>query len=394
MEKIYLDYAASTPVDPEVEKAILPYFDRQFGNPGSVHSFGREAMKALDDAREIIAGILGAKFHEIIFTGSATEANNLALRGVVNKLIWKKVKGDVPNLPYRIITTPIEHESVIQTARDLAGELVEVVELPVSKEGFVKPEDLASALTPNTVLVSIVYASNVIGTIQPITELAKIVKEYRAKNKSAYPLFHTDAVQALQFLNMKIADLGVDMLTISSQKIYALKGAGALYLSEDSIRYLTGVITGGDQEFGLRAATENVPAIVAMAKAAEIIYRNREEATDRIEKLRNRFWKNLKTAKPELELNGPELGSKRLQNNLHVYFPGHTIDELMVRLDMAGVAASSGSACAMRANQYSYVVEAIGFPKERAKASLRFSLGRPTTEAEIDTASERIIKLL
>lgn len=394
MERIYLDYAAATPVNPEVEAAILPYLDKEFGNPGSVHSFGREAMAALDNSREIISGILGAKFHEIIFTGSATEANNLALRGTLNKLIWKKVKGEVPKPPYGIITTPIEHESVQETSVDLEGEMIELVQLPVSKEGFVDPADLRKALTPSTVIVSIIYASNVIGTIQPIKELAAVVKEYRENIKSPYPLFHTDAAQAFQFLEMSVKSLGVDILTISGQKLYAPKGSGVLYLNEDSARYVTGIITGGSQEFGMRAATENVPAIVGVGKAAEIIYKDKAAVGSRIADLRDRFWAKLKKGRPELELNGPEPGPKRLANNLHVYFPNHTIDELVVKFDMAGLAVSAGSACTMRSSHSSYVVQALGFDEVRSSASLRFSLGRPTTQDEVDTAAERIIKLL
>ncbi len=394
MDKIYLDYAASTPVDPEAERVMLPYLAGQFGNPGSLHSFGREAMSALDSARETIAGIIGAKFHEIIFTGSATEANNLALRGTVDKLIQRRVGGSVPAQPYRIVAAPIEHESVRDTALDLEGDKVEVVQLPVSKEGFVDPADLRKALTPSTVIVSIIYGSNVVGTVEPIRELAAVVREYREAAKSPYPLFHTDAVQAFQFLDMDVRRLGVDMATISGQKLYAPKGAGALYLKEDSLRYVTSVITGGDQEFGLRAATENVPAIVGFAKAAELIYKDKSEQGRRIAALRDRFWARLKKGRPELELNGPPPGPGRLANNLHVYFPGHSLDELMVKLDRSGIAASSGSACTMRSSRSSYVVKALGFDDKRASSSIRFSLGRPTTQDEVDTASDRIIKLL
>ncbi len=394
MERIYLDYAASTPVIPEVEAAMLPYLDRKFGNPGSLHSFGREAMSAIDSSREVIADVLDAKFHEIIFTGSATEANNLAIRGTVDKLIWKKAKGNIPKQPYRIITTAIEHESVKDTALDLQGDMVEVVQLPVSREGFVDPSDLKEALTESTVLVSIIYGSNVIGTIQSVGELADVVREYRDGRKSPYPMFHADAVQAFQFLDVNVRTLGVDMLTVSGQKLYAPKGSGALYLKEDSVRYVAGIITGGSQEFGMRAATENVPAIVGFAKAVEVIYRDKEEEAKRVADLRNRFWERLKKGHPELELNGPELGPRRLPNNLHVYFPNQTVDELMVKLDIAGIAASSGSACTMRADRSSYVVNALGFGEKRSASSLRFSLGRPTTQDEVDDAAERIIKLL
>ncbi|MCL4405378.1 MAG: cysteine desulfurase [Patescibacteria group bacterium] len=394
MDKIYLDYAASTPVDPEVLKSISPYFGEKFGNPGSLHSFGREAMAAIDDAREVVAGILGAKFHEVIFTGSATEANNLAMRGVISKLMAKRVKGSVPQPPYRVITTSIEHESVRDTVLDLNGETVEVVQLPVSKDGVVDLASLAKALNPRTVLVSIIYGSNVVGAVQPIEKVAETVRAYRKEIKSPYPLFHTDAAQAFQFLDMDVATLGVDMLTISGQKFYAPKGCGVLYLKEDSVRYVSGIITGGSQEFGLRAATENVPAIVGLAKAANLVCQNKEAESRRIAALRDRLWTGLTRSHPELELNGPDLSSGRLPNNLHIYFPGHDVDELLVKFDLAGVAVSAGSACTMRSNRSSYVLRALGFGEERSGASLRFSLGRPTTEDQIDAAVGRIIKLL
>ncbi len=392
MERIYLDYAASTPVHPEVFKIIQPYFNEKFGNAGSVHSFGREAMAVLDSARESVAKTLGAKFHEIIFTSSATEANNLALRGIIKKLNVSSGKFVMP--PYRIITTPIEHESVQETTADLKKEGIDVVYLPVSREGFVKPEDVRAALTPNTVLVSIIYGSNVVGTIQPIKEIAEIVREYRKEIGKPYPLMHTDAAQALQFLEMNVDKLGVDLLTISSQKIYSPKGSGALYLRENALPLISPIITGGSQEFALRASTENIPAIAGFGKAIELISINKENEAIRLRDLRNRLWEGLKGARPELELNGPEFGDHRLPNNLHIYFPNHEIDELVVKFDMAGVAVSAGSACSMRSTRSSYVLKGLGFDSKRASQSLRFSLGRPTTTDQIDSAISRILKLL
>jgi len=407
MERIYLDYAASTPVHPKVKEAMLPYLDEKFGNAGSLHSFGRDAMAALDAAREAIAGILGAKFHEVIFTSSATEANNLALRGIVEGYRvqgsgFSKNRGAQNStldpsgytLNPRIITTPIEHESIEETSRDLEEEGVEVVRLPVSKEGFVNPEDVGAALTPNTVLVSVIYGSNVIGTIQPVREVAEVVKRYRGKTGKPYPLFHTDAAQALQFLEVGVGELGVDLMSLSSQKIYGPKGAGALYISEDTLPLVSPVITGGSQEFGLRAATEDIPAIVGFSRAIELISLNKENEAERLRSLRDRLWDGLKTAHPELELNGPEPGPRRLPNNLHVYFPNHDSDELMVKFDLAGLAVSVGSACSMRSTRSSYVVKALGVDPKRASHSLRFSLGRPVTAGQIDNAISRILKLL
>jgi cysteine desulfurase len=411
MERIYLDYAASTPVHPEVKKAMLPYLDEKFGNAGSLHSFGREAMAALDAARKTVARILGAKFHEIIFTSSATEANNLVLRGIVEGyrvqgLGFGKNRGarnstlDPSGYPLnpRIITTPIEHESIEETSRDLEKEDIEIVRLPVSREGFVNPEDVRAALTPSTVLVSVIYGSNIIGTIQPIKEIAQVIRGFKnslnPKSHTPYPLFHTDAVQALQFLDVNVVKLGVDLMTLSGHKIYGPKGAGALYISENTLPFISPITTGGSQEFGLRAATENIPAIVGFGKAVELICINKESEAERIADLRNRFWGRLKKARPELELNGPELGSRRLPNNLHIYFPGYDLDELLVKFDMAGLAVSAGSACEMRVAKSSYVLKALGFDAKRASQSLRFSLGRPTTSNDIDSAVSRILKLL
>jgi len=396
MERIYLDYAASTPVNPEVKKAIVPYFDEKFGNAGSLHSFGREAISALDTSREKVAGILGTKFHEVIFTGSATEANNLALRGIVkNYELGIRNNKNLSKFPVpRIVISSIEHESVLNTARDLEKEGVEVVYLAVSRDGFVNPEDVKAALTPNTVLVSVIYGSNVVGTIQPIREIAKVVKKYRDEIGKPYPLFHTDASQALQFLDINVGEFGIDLMSLSGQKIYGPKGAGVLYVSEDVLSLISPIITGGDQEFGLRAATENIPAIVGFGKAAELLSINKKNEAERIGNLRDKLWMGLKTKHPELELNGPEFGLKRLPNNLNIYFPNHNLDELIVKFDMAGIVVSVGSACSMRSARSSYVIKALTGDDKKASHSVRFSLGRPTTSDEIDSAVSRILKLL
>ncbi|HUZ92945.1 MAG TPA: cysteine desulfurase family protein [Candidatus Paceibacterota bacterium] len=401
MKKIYLDYAASTPVDPAVFEAMRPYFSEKFGNPGSLHSFGQEAIAVVDRSRETIAKAIGAEFREIIFTGSATEANNLALRGAVNNL-----RSQISDLKTpRIIISAIEHESVLETARDLEKDGIEVIYLPVDACGAVDMGKLKSSLNERTVLVSIMYANNEIGTIQPIKEIAEIVHGQRANgptSQRARPLLHTDAVQAFQFLDCGVNALGVDLMTLSAHKIYGPKGIGALYRRIYDTCLPQAMVTGGGQEFGLRSGTENVPSIAGFAKTVELLRspaNSHELAGKKIAALRDRFWVELKKIYPKAEVNGqtansnPQLANYRLPitdyrlpNILNVYFPDHLAEDLLAKLDLAGLAVSAGSACRSRAVESSYVLEALGYSKDRAKRSVRFSFGRPTTEGEIDRA--------
>ena len=391
MKKIYLDYAASTPVDSEVLRAMTPYFSERFGNPGSLHAFGQEAIAAVDHAREAITKALGADFRQILFTASATEANNLALRGAVQKFREACRKDGRAPQPHIIISS-IEHESVLETAHALECEGVRVTYVPVGVRGIVDLKRIKESLTPETVLVSVMYANNEIGVVQPIVEIAAAIKEFResrgkegeAKKDTAYPLFHTDAAQAFQFLDCDAQALGVDLMTISSHKIYGPKGVGALYARD--MKMLAPVIAGGGQEFGLRSGTENVPAIVGFAKAVELAASRRESEAKRITALRENLWNGIKKIFPKAEINGSEKENEKLPNILNVYFPGHTAQDLLVKLDLKGLAVSVGSACRSRAAEASYVIEALGHSKERAKASIRFSLGRPTTEKEIRNA--------
>jgi len=404
--RLYFDYAASTPVDPEVRAAMQPYFSKKFGNPGSLHSFGQEAIAAVDNSRETIAKAIGADFREIIFTGSATEANNLALRGALKGFRFqvlgfsdRKNKNLTPNtynLKPRIIVSAIEHESILETAKDLERDGVEVVYLPVDKNGLVGIKKLEDALNERTVLVSVMYANNEIGTIQPISAIAEIVREFRIKNlefrdktpksyilnPNFYPLFHTDAVQAFQFLDCGVKKLGVDLMTLSAHKIYGPKGVGALYVRhlKPNTYNLKPLIMGGGQEFGLRSGTENVPLIVGFAKAVRLVAKNREEEGERIAKLRNYFWLELKKFCPQAEING---GKNTVPSIINVYFPGYSSSDLLTNFDLAGLAASAGSACSARSNKLSYVIEKLGYPKERALSSIRFSFGRQTTKKEI-----------
>ncbi|RJP44173.1 cysteine desulfurase [Candidatus Parcubacteria bacterium] len=388
MPHIYLDYAASTPVDPRVERAMRPYFLKKFGNPSSLHSFGQEAMKALDDARELVARTIGASFREIVFTGSATEANNLALLGALRAYRMRE-RGHGDRRP-KIVVSRIEHESVLETARLLEREGAEVAYLPVDTFGIVDPSLIPSLIDDRTVIVSVMAANNEVGSVQPISEVAKAVARFRKDRGTVYPLFHTDAVQAFQFLPLDVAELAADCVTISGHKIYGPKGVGALYVRD--IPSLDPVFRGGGQEFGLRPGTENVALIAGFAVAAERAKQRRPETSRRLRALLRRFWEGVRDAYPKTEINGPPAADeRRLPNILNVYFPGYDAQELLVRFDRGGIAVSSGSACSSRSSTPSYVVQELSGERERARQSVRFSIGFPTTVAEIDKAV-RIIK--
>jgi cysteine desulfurase len=383
MDRIYLDYAASTPVNPEVMKAMQPYFSKQYGNPGSVHSFGQEAQKGMDEARTSLAKDLGVDFEEIIFTSSASESNDLIIDGIFEGSTIQKPK---------IIVSDIEHESVIATAEALTSKGAEVVVLPVSKGGFVNPDELRELLDERTILVSIIYASNEIGTIQPIREIGDTIKAFRQEHGLRYPLFHTDAVQAVPFIKISPKEFGIDSLTLSSQKIYGPKGAGCLYLSKEYLPIIRPQLIGGAHEFGLRASTPNVPAIVGFGKAVELIAKDRGKNAKESKVLRDQLLEGIRKIYPNIEVNGSM--ENRLPNNLNVYFPGQEESDLVVKFDMQGIAVSTGSACSVRATKLAKVVLALGFGEERAKASVRFSLGELTTKKEVEKAIKAIEKAL
>ncbi|MBI2633696.1 MAG: cysteine desulfurase [Parcubacteria group bacterium] len=391
MKKIYLDYAATTPLAKEVFEAMLPYFEKKFGNPGSIHILGQETQAALDNARLAMARFLGTQPEEIIFTGSATESNNLAIRGIIKR----QTINDKPRLPApehsdggqgrtpHIITSQIEHESVLETCRDLESRgFTEVSYLGVSKKGIVKVEDVLGAVRENTVLISIHYANNEIGTIQAIAEIGAEVRRLnsmRLAEGQERIHFHTDAVQAAQFLDISPKKLGVDLLTFSSHKIYGPKGLGALYVSDEQT--LQPIITGGGQERGLRSGTENVPYIVGFAKAVELVEKSRETESRRIRDLRNELYSGIRKLFPGAKLNGAE--EPRLPNNLNLSFPNYAGEELLLLLDGEGVAVSTGSACQAKSAKPSHVLIALGLDEKGANSSLRFSLGRLTTKEEI-----------
>jgi len=406
MKRIYFDYAASTPVDPAVLAAMRPYFSERFGNPGAVHRFGQEASAAVFSARRRIAESLGADYSNIIFTGSATQANNLALRGVIKN--WRhtlkakssKVLPAGRQVKARIIISAFEHPSVLETARDLKKSGVEIVIIPVNKDGFIDIKKIKAALNERTVLVSVMYVNNEVGTIQPIAEIGKAISEFRkqkvessSKNSrfyfldsSFYPLFHTDAVQAFQYLPCNVDELGVDLMTLSAHKIYGPKGIGALYIR--SAEMLAPVITGGGQEQGLQSGTENVPYIVGFGKAVEMVEKQRIAEFKRIIELQDYCWKQLKKALPYVQLNGSL--QHRTPNNLNVYLPGKPSYELMMALDLQGISVSPGEACSARAIKPSDTLLAMGLGEQRAFQSLRITFGRQTTKKEIDALVKKL----
>ena len=384
-KKIYLDYASTTPVDAEVLSAMAPYFKEKYGNPSSLHLRGQETRRAVDDAREQMKNFLNASsLREIFFTGSATEANNLAIFGVIRAL------GSLAPKPH-IITTAIEHKSALAPCQELEkrGEAI-VTYLKVNKEGFINVEELKQALRPETALVSVMYANNEIGSIQPISEITKIIRDFRNRKipnpKSQIPYFHTDAVQAAGFLDLDVEKLGADLMTVSGHKIYGPKGIGALYVREGvKIRPLT---FGGEQEYGMRPGTEAVSLIVGLGKAAETTnkWKSDQNNLKKISKLKDYLIDELLKI-PKVRLNGPR--ENRLPNNVNIALIGSNIDSLLINLFEEGICLSSGAACGARGRQPSYVIFAVSGDQKRAVSSLRITLGRETTKEEIDGFLEK-----
>ena len=363
---IYLDHAATTPVDERVVAAMLPYFTERFGNPSSIHRFGRAALEALDDAREAVAAVLGASRKEIIFTGGGSEADNLAIKGVA---LAQREAGKGAH----IITSAIEHHAVLHAVEQLEAFGFEATLLPVDGDGLVRPADLRAALRSDTVLVSIMYANNEIGTIQPLAELGAICREYNVP-------FHTDAVQAAGAVSLNVNDLNVDLLSLAAHKFYGPKGVGALYVRRGIP--LLPQINGGGQERRRRAGTENVAEIVGMAAALRLAEEHRERYAAACAPLRDRLVVGIRERIPDVSLNGHL--TRRLPNNVTVAFDGVEGESVLLLLDQEGIAASSGSACTSGALEASHVLLALGVPHERAIGSVRFTLGRTTTAEEID----------
>jgi len=373
MNRIYLDNAATTPIRSEVLKSMMPFFDNRFGNPSALYSYGQEAKKAIEEARDKVAVAIGASAEEIFFTSGGTEADNWALIGAAYAL---KNKGN------HIITTSIEHHAILHTCQYLKKQGFEITYLPVDEYGLVDPNDLKDAIKDNTILVSIMYANNEIGTIEPIEELAKVAHEKGI-------LFHTDAVQAVGNVPIDLKKLDVDMLSISAHKIYGPKGVGALYIKK-GVR-IDSLIHGGAQERNRRAGTENVAGIVGFGTAIELITKNIDEHIKKLTMLRDKLIDGILKI-PYTRLNGHP--NKRLPGNVNVSFEFVDGESLILSLDMEGICVSSGSACTAGSIDPSHVLLAIGLPEEIAHGSLRLTIGEENTEEEIDTVINKLPKIV
>ncbi|MDP2664015.1 MAG: cysteine desulfurase NifS [bacterium] len=363
-KRIYLDYAATTPTDPRAVRAMTPYFTEKFGNTMSLYSFGQEAKAALEMSREEVASLMGARPEEVIFTGSATESNNLALKGVA---FGNKNKGR------HIITSPIEHPCVMEATRWLEKQGFEITRLKVDNYGLVDVADLKKKIRKDTILVSVIHASNEIGTIQPVEEIGRICRE-----KGIY--FHTDAVQSFGKIPIDVNRMKVDLLSASSHKMYGPKGVACLFVRKGT--KIEPLLHGGGQESGLRSSTVNVAGIVGFAKACEICRREMKKEGKKLEKLRNKLIKGIFKKIPNSHLNGHP--QKRLPNNVNVWFDFIEGESMVVQLDLLGIAASTGSACSSAKLEPSHVLLATGLKHQEAHGSLRITLGRWTKDSEID----------
>lgn len=375
MEKyVYMDNSATTPVKEEVLKEMLPYFTSKYGNPSSVYSLGNESKNAIEIAREKVAKALNAKPNEIFFTAGGSEADNWAIKGVAYA---NKGKGN------HIITSKIEHHGILHTCKYLEKHGFNVTYLDVDEYGLVDLQQLEEAVTDDTILITIMFANNEIGTIQPIKEIGKI-----AKDKGV--LFHTDAVQAVGHVKIDVDDLNIDLLSLSAHKFYGPKGVGALYVRRGV--KIDPLISGGGQEGNRRAGTENVPGIVGMGKAIELAYEDLEEKNARLIKLRDSLIQKIFDNIDYVRLNGHP--TKRLPGNVNVCFEFIEGESLLLSLDMEGIAASSGSACTSGTLEPSHVLLAIGLPHEIAHGSLRLSLGDFNTEEEVDYVVEKLVEIV
>ncbi len=364
---IYMDHSATTPVDPRVVEAMLPYFTERYGNPSSLHRLGREASQAMEDARRTVSEILRCHPHEVVFTSCGTESDNMALRGVA---LAQRARGRGNH----IVTTAIEHHAVLHTAEDLRDRYgFEITVVPVDGEGLVHPEAIREALRDDTVLVSVMYANNEVGTIQPLPEIAAITRE------RGIPL-HTDAVQAGGYLPLDVDALGVDLLSLSAHKFYGPKGVGILYVRRGTP--LWPIQTGGGHERGRRPGTENIPYIVALATALRLAQEEREAEAARLTALRDRLIDGIEARIPDVQLTGHR--TRRLPGHTSFIIRGVEAEGMLMGLDLEGICASSGSACTSGAQEPSHVLTAMGIPRRDAVGHLRLTLGRSTRPEDVD----------
>jgi cysteine desulfurase len=369
MNRVYLDYNATTPVQPEVLDAMLPYFSAEFGNASSIHTFGQKARAAVETAREQVAALIGARAQEVFFTSGGTESDNHAIFGIVGS------PANGPKSRPHLITSFVEHEAVLNACQALEKQGVDVTYLHVDQDGLIDLEDLRSAIRKETVLITIMHANNELGTVEPLEEVGRI-----AKDADVY--FHTDAVQSAGKIPIDVNQFQLDLLSLSGHKLYAPKGIGALYVRGGT--RLRQLLYGGHHQRGMRPGTENVAGIVGLGKAAEIARESLANDAKRLSALRDQLEHGLLHRVPHSHINGAR--APRTPNTANLVFPGVEGEALLIALDLKGLACSTGAACSSGAVEPSHVLTAIGLPSEEARASLRFSLGRHTTQADIDFA--------
>ena len=368
MKRIYMDYAATTPMDTRVREAMEPYWSNKFGNPSSIHSFGQETLEAVENARRKVATLINATPSEIVFTSGGTEANNTAIKSTCYAL---REKGN------HIITTAFEHHAVLHPCEFMKSQGFDVTFIPVGQDGIVDPTDIEKAITQKTILISVMHANNEVGTIQPISEIGAI-----ARKRSI--IFHTDAVQTCGHIKIDPEKMNIDLLSLSAHKFYGPKGVGALYIRK-GIPFLP-FMHGGGQEGGRRSSTHNVPGIVGLGKAAEIAWQEMKTEYERISQLRDRLLDRILQQIEDVHLNGDR--EKRLPNNINISVEHVEGEALLMNLDLEGIAVSTGSACSAGSQEPSHVLKALRLSREFARGSLRLTLGRFTTEEEVDRVSD------
>lgn len=374
MKRIYLDYAATTPTHPDVLKVMLPYFTEAFGNPSTIYCYGQEAKGEIGVARTQVASLIGARDEEIVFTSGGTEADNFAVKGAA---FANESKGN------HIITSVIEHHAVLETSKFLEKRGFNISCIPVDKYGLVDPDDVRKAITKYTILISVMHANNEVGTIEPIAEIGRIAKE-------ANVYFHTDAVQTVGHIPVDVNKLGVDLLSMSGHKLYGPKGVGALYIRKGV--KLVSFMHGGEQESRRRAGTENVPGIVGFGKAAELARQEMSEEDEHLTHLRQKLIQGLMERMDHVHLNGHTV--KRLPNNVNISVDFVEGESMLLNLDLEGICASTGSACSSGSLEPSHVLLAMGLSHEQAHGSLRFTLGKWTTEEEIEQVLEVLPRIV